>query len=371
MPSLLHALREQSQVACDTLDAQGTMNLLLLLLLLCMWLAADPFTSVSEELGPFHDSTSNQAIAFSELSRVGADGALLHHAELIETTISDARRNLKPLQDGLSFEEFTVEILMVKLQLLCVPNITGFVHVQTNPKLCYSTAATVKNAERIIAIFKTLAPDFESHRVCIKIPATWEGLQACRIVKAKGIATLATTIFCMEQAVLAADAKCTYVAPYVNELKVHFENGQFLIHAALCSYVDHNKAFDLCRQVQSYYLSQSHSTRVLAASLTSIEEVMHLAGVNNITVSPGLLHQLAATDASSWSGEIGACFANSLPSRSWESRNYTDLIKDESSWRLAFTRSGFGSSEGKILQAINYFSDFQDRLEELVKQHAG
>jgi hypothetical protein len=29
----------------------------------------------------------------------------------------------------------------------------------------------------------------------------------------------------MEQAALAADARCTYIAPYVNELKVHFEKG--------------------------------------------------------------------------------------------------------------------------------------------------
>lgn len=50
-------------------------------------------------------------------------------------------------------------------------------------------------------------------------------MQACRILEAKGIATLATTMFCMEQAALAGDAGCTYIAPYVNELKVHFEPG--------------------------------------------------------------------------------------------------------------------------------------------------
>lgn len=77
----------------------------------------------------------------------------------------------------------------------------------------------------IVAIFKHLAPTYDSKRVCIKIPATWEGLQACRELEKRGIATLATTMFCMEQAALAADAGCTYIAPYVNELKVHFEKG--------------------------------------------------------------------------------------------------------------------------------------------------
>lgn len=132
---------------------------------------------------------------------------------------------------------------MVKLQLLIAPNLTGYIHVQTNPKLAYSAEKTVENAERkfgtwlvqhpallttrsgIVSILKGLAPDLDAKRLCIKIPATWDGLQACRTVEERGIATLATTMFCMEQAALAAHAKCTYIAPYVNELKVHFAKG--------------------------------------------------------------------------------------------------------------------------------------------------
>jgi hypothetical protein len=37
---------------------------------------------------------------------------------------------------------------MVKLQLLIAPYVTGYLHIQTNPKLSYSQTATVKNAER-------------------------------------------------------------------------------------------------------------------------------------------------------------------------------------------------------------------------------
>lgn len=77
----------------------------------------------------------------------------------------------------------------------------------------------------IIATFEYLEPEYDTKRICIKIPATWEGLQACRELEKRGIATLATTMFCTAQAALAADVGCTYIAPYVNELKVHFEKG--------------------------------------------------------------------------------------------------------------------------------------------------
>lgn len=77
----------------------------------------------------------------------------------------------------------------------------------------------------IVAIFHDLDPAYDVKRICIKIPSTWEGLQACRILEEQGIATLATTMFCMEQAALAGHAGCTYIAPYINELRVHFDAG--------------------------------------------------------------------------------------------------------------------------------------------------
>lgn len=335
MPSLLNLLRKASQVDCDTMDAQ-----------------------VAEKLGPFVDCTSNQAIAYFELAKLDAPSTL-HHQDLITAAKTEAVGPLSHLGASLSPEEFLVEILMVKLQLRFLQSTTGYIHVQTNPKLSYSTDATIENAKRIVEIVKVLAPTVDPKRVCVKIPATWEGLQACRILESGGIATLATTMFCMEQAALAAASHCTYIAPYVNELKVHFEP----------EYVDHNKAFDFCRQAQAYYLKKSCRTQVLAASLTSIHEVMQLAGVQHITIAPKLLDELAATDAAPWSGKLGEYFAQAPADNAWETTNYEALVADESAWRLAFTRSGFGTSEGKIIQAINYFSDFQEKIELLVKAH--
>lgn len=138
----------------------------------------------------------------------------------------------------------------------------------------------------------------------------------------------------------------------------------------LYRYVDENKAFDFCREAQTYYKANQCKTLVLAASLTSIDEVMQLAGIQHITISPGLLSGLADRDASSWDAKIGAYFAEGPTNKDWDLKDYERIVRDESAWKLAFTRSGFGTSVGKIVQAINYFCDFQDKLEELVKQYA-
>lgn len=77
----------------------------------------------------------------------------------------------------------------------------------------------------IVALFGYLDASFPTSRVCIKIPSTWAGLQACRALESTNTTTLATTLFTMEQASLAGEVGCHYIAPYVHELRVHFQAG--------------------------------------------------------------------------------------------------------------------------------------------------
>lgn len=124
---------------------------------------------------------------------------------------------------------------------------------------------------------------------------------ACRTLEEGGVRTLATTLFSMPQAELAAEVDCTYVAPYVNELKVHFEDGLVIASSTLIladaediySFVDKEPLIDLCVDIQRYYRSIFARTKVLPASLTSIDQVFALAGVDHITIAPHLLAQLA------------------------------------------------------------------------------
>lgn len=140
----------------------------------------------------------------------------------------------------------------------------------------------------------------------------------------------------------------------------------------LSSYTDANKAFAFCGEAQRYYELCGFKTRVLPASLTSAEEVMQLAGVHHITVSPPLLAELAATPAEGWksSDVVGQTLrATPIPPAS-AGDLYDSIVRDEAAWRLAFTRSSNGGSEGKIIQAINIFLRMQDDLENMARQQS-
>ncbi|KAH6847571.1 hypothetical protein B0I37DRAFT_354298 [Chaetomium sp. MPI-CAGE-AT-0009] len=332
--SLLDHLRTLSAVDCDSLDAD-----------------------VAAKLGPFVDCTSNQAIAFAELTKVDDNGKPLHH-KLITESLKTAHWLFGKQADA-TFEELAVELMMVGLSLRIAPHTTGYLHVQTNPKLAYSTEKTIKNAERIISHVKQLL-DIDTGRICIKIPSTWEGLQACRELEKRGITTLATIIFSLEQTALAAAAGCRYIAPYVNELRVHFDPG----------YIDPSPALPFTGAAQAYLNAvppnpspspspaPAKRTQVMAASLTSIEQVTQLAGIAHITVPPPLLAELAATPAEGWAG-MG---------RVGERARMEKVVADEALWRMAFTRAEGGECERKLVQALNIFADVQDRLEALVRE---
>lgn len=59
-------------------------------------------------------------------------------------------------------------------------------------------------------------------------------------------------------------------------------------------FVDKEPLIDLCVDIQQYYRSiPTARTKVLPASLTSIDQVFALAGVDHMTIAPPLLAQLA------------------------------------------------------------------------------
>lgn len=143
----------------------------------------------------------------------------------------------------------------------------------------------------------------------------------------------------IEQATLAGDIGCRYIAPYVNELRVHFDAG----------FVDKNKAQKLCFEAQRYYEKNGINTQVLPASLTSTAEIMELAGVHHITIAPALLEQLETTPASSLTT---ASLFDQTPA-TFDTYARSSFVDDEPGFRMAFTRSGNGEGEGKLSQVCD------------------
>ncbi|KAL8931104.1 MAG: hypothetical protein Q9208_000208 [Pyrenodesmia sp. 3 TL-2023] len=363
---------------------------------------------VSIELGPFVDCTSNQADAYQELLNP-------RHADLLKKAAALANE-IKGHYHSVNFEELAMELSMLSLATSIAPKITGAILVMVNPRYSYSTPKIIDNGQRLYRLCKFLEPSFDLSRLIIKVPGTWEGLQACRKLKTFNVKTLATTVFSMEQAILAAEAGCIYISPFLNELKATFDS----------SYHDPSPIFEICVNAQRYYERHSYPIRVKACAAVNVEQILQLAGVHAFTAPADQLRELASmqeptaklaqrslfkqestgakidghanghTDGDNkgdsngmTNGDAnGASNGNTQGDvdgksnrSSDETLNKRSFIDDESEFRLAFSRADDGKAQMKLTQeflasadnlsrkALNLFSDYQIKAEALMRDN--
>ena len=143
----------------------------------------------------------------------------------------------------------------------------------------------------------------------------------------------------MEQAVLAAECGCMYIAPFVHELKAFFDE----------SYDDGGGNLVLCHEIQQYYRKYNYPTKVKAAGLLSLDEAKALAGVTTMTVAPDLLRVLATThiDEKEVYGLSLFREENTIEEKKLEKKTY---VKDEEGWRQAYAEAYDGKGQWKTIE---------------------
>ena len=188
----------------------------------------------------------------------------------------------------------------------------------------------------IVGLTSRIEPQYPLSRLCVKVVSTWEGLQACNELSAQNINTLATTLYTLEQAVLAAECGCIYIAPFVHELKAFFDE----------TYDDGGGNVILCHEIQQYYAYHSYPTKVKAAGLLSLEEAKALAGVTSMTVAPELLRTLSTIEVDEANIGEASLFrkGNNADKDRLERKTYK---QDEQRWRQDFARAYNGKGQRK------------------------
>lgn len=156
----------------------------------------------------------------------------------------------------------------------------------------------VEEAKKIVKTF--------GKNTYVKIPANDVGLRAAKTLSAEGYKVTVTVVFSAGQALLAASAGASYVAPYVSRLDNMCENGA-----------------ETVAEIQQLFDISGVKTEILGASFKTAREVIDvaLAGAGASTVSAEVMKKLLshpATDASiagftaDWEKAFGKTTLNAL-----------------------------------------------------------
>ncbi len=121
--------------------------------------------------------------------------------------------------------------------------------------------------------------------IAVKLPLTWDGLKACKVLTGEGNMVNVTLCFSANQALLAAKAGATFISPFIGRLDDLALDG-----------------VELIEDIRIVYDNYGFETQILAASIRSVNHVLDVAriGADVMTAPPEVIRKLAShplTDA--------------------------------------------------------------------------
>ena len=210
---------------------------------------------------------------------------LPEYSALVSEVVSHCRTQL-----GLGGEDLVDEVcdrLAVQFGVEILQLIPGRVSTEVDASLSFDTNKSVEKALKLISLYAEKG--IPKERVLIKLASTWEGVEACRILESQGIHCNMTLIFNYHQAIACAQAGASLISPFVGRIFDWYEKNQPR-DSAYTKLTD--PGVQSVSRIFKYFKAHGHSTTVMGASFRSKEQILGLAGIDSLTVSPNLLEEL-------------------------------------------------------------------------------
>ena len=308
--------------------------------------ALKQFTTVVADTGDFkqlgqfkpQDATTNPSLILKAVQK--AD-----YAPLMRDTM--ARFKSRALDE-------TMDRLLVRFGCEILSIIPGRVSTEVDARLSFDTDATVARGERLIELYQ--AESIHIDRVLIKVAATWEGIEAARLLEQRGIRTNLTLLFSLCQAVACGQAKVQLISPFVGRIYDWHKKsaGSAWIEAERAGVND--PGVKSVREIYNHYKHFGIATEIMGASFRNIGQITALAGCDLLTISPELLAELAASNAPLHRA-LGAADAPAL--------DLPAVQFDESGFRYALNLDAMATE--KLAEGIRAFAVDAIKLEQLMQ----
>jgi transaldolase len=135
-----------------------------------------------------------------------------------------------------------------------------------------SAEVVATEADAMIAEGRKLAEIAEN--IAIKLPLTWDGLKACKVLTGEGRMVNVTLCFSANQALLAAKAGASFISPFIGRLDDINLDGMELIS-----------------DIRTIYDNYGYETEILAASIRTVNHAFESAriGADVMTAPPNVI----------------------------------------------------------------------------------
>mmetsp|Transcript_9961 Transcript_9961/g.14909 ORF Transcript_9961/g.14909 Transcript_9961/m.14909 type:complete len:326 (-) Transcript_9961:214-1191(-) len=259
------------------------------------------------------------------------------------------------VDDAVAYGKGDVDLIMDKLAVNFGAEITkivpGYVSTEVDARLSFDTEATIAKALKIIDLYKEAGID--KSRILIKIAATFEGIEAARVLEEKhGVSCNLTLIFSIAQAIACAEGGITLISPFVGRIMDWYKKkeGKDGYEPA------EDPGVISVTSIYNYYKKFGFKTIVMGASFRNTGEITELAGCDRLTIAPSLLSVLEeSTDTVTEKLKV-------------ETAAEADIKKIEMSEKVfRWMMNEDAMATEKLAEGIRNFAVDIEKLEEIVK----
>ena len=247
-----------------------------------------------------------------------------------------------------------VDHLLVAFGTEILNIVPGRVSTEVDARLSFDTRRTIERARRLIRLYEDAG--FARTRILIKIAATYEGIQAARVLQAEGIRCNLTLLFSLVQAVECADAKVQLISPFVGRIYDWHKKQQGSAWDEAANSGIRDPGVLSVSRIYSYYKNFDIATEIMGASFRNTGQIVALAGCDLLTISPELLASLSA-DQGAVPARLNAAFARDNPA--------VRLPAGEQAFRFLLNEDAMASD--KLSEGIRAFVADARKLDTLIE----
>lgn len=284
------------------------------------------------------DATTNPSLILQAATKS-------EYRPLIDKAISELKGGSL---SGQALTDAVLDRILILFGLEILKIVPGRVSTEVDARLSFDTEGTLEKARQLIAAYEK--EGISKDRILIKIASTWEGIKAAETLEKEGIHCNLTLLFSFAQAVACAEAKVQLISPFVGRILDWHKASTGKDYQG-----DEDPGVISVKDIYNYYKKFGYKTEVMGASFRNKGEILALAGCDLLTISPGLLAELAGSDE-----EVTARLTPEIAAKDPVEK----ISLNEKTFRLMLNEDAMATE--KTAQGIRNFAADIVKLEKLV-----
>ena len=180
--------------------------------------------------------------------------------------------------------------------------VSGRVSTEIDPRFAHDTEKLISRGRQILSLYADVG--VSKDRIVLRMPATWEAIQAAKVLESEGAATHLVCVFSFVQAVAASQAGVSVIQINIGRLSDWYDRHPGVLRdpnaplearaMELAGYgaAQANPGILLIEKVFAYINNAHPKTKIMASGIRTKTEAMSIAGCDYIIVGPRVLEAL-------------------------------------------------------------------------------